>query len=185
MPIDAFLEIIDEENPVHGESDDEVFKAKKAIEVLSVSLEPVKATSVETPPEGEATRTKGVRSPLAAPRSFKLDITKEVDNASPNLFLAYCRFLTNADPAYCKPFDSMRLTLRKAAGPNALNYLVLEFSDVFVVSYKMKIGGSETVATEDVSFGFESCMMTYRIQTTTGRGHSPNIKTWNFANPPK
>src|SRR4051812_5728664 len=102
MPFDAYLELEKGGQPaVGGETLDAYFKSKKAVEVTSFKL-----TSQRDMTEGENSMALTEDQNL-----FVLSINKEVDNATPDLFLAYCMHASSRG----SNFDTMRLTVRKAA----------------------------------------------------------------------
>ena len=97
--------------------------------------------------------------------SLSFEISKDVDAASPLLFMHYCERAFNKSKAQPIPFA--RVTLRKSGGPNPLNYLVLEFSDVHVASYALDAAGSELPG-EKIAFTFKSCTLLYTPQSAAG-----------------
>src|SRR5262249_9226553 len=125
MAFDAFLELLTRGKPaVTGETLDEEFKPRKAMEIASFKLQ-----SQRDMTDGDASDGLTEGTTL-----FQLSVTKEVDNATPDLYLAYCKQASSREANY----DLMRLTVRKAAGATKFTYLVLQFANVFVKSWKLE-----------------------------------------------
>jgi len=96
---------------------------------------------------------------------------KRTDVASPKLFEACCNG-THIKEA--------TLTLRKAGGKEALNYLEYKFSDLFIdsVQWEGAQGGDETPM-EAVSFAFAKVQITYTEQTAQGAGSGKVMGSWD------
>jgi type VI secretion system secreted protein Hcp len=89
------------------------------------------------------------------------NITKKTDMSSPQLFQACC---------LGKHFPSATVTLHKAAGENPIDYLKLEFTDVFVTDMQWAgtSGMGDDVPEEHVAFTFGKVSMTYNTQKPDG-----------------
>jgi type VI protein secretion system component Hcp len=191
MALDAFLELIKNGQPVAGETLDKIFGAKKAIAISGFSMETKEkeiedtaGPQLDTAPTPIGQGTPSIR-PSSRPQSdapakkecpVSFSIDKEVDASSTELYLGYCR---NADQMTNPPYDTAKVTIRKAGGPNPLVYLVLEFSRVQISSYSVNTS-SDKPPKEKVKFTCRAVKMQYRPQkSTTGFG-SAKITGWDF-----
>ncbi len=151
--VDIFLKIDD----VKGESVDD--KHKDEIDVLAWSwgLNNSGTTHVEGG-EGKS--------------SVKdLSITKWIDKSTPALMLAT---LTG------KPFGNALLTVRKAGGKEALEYIKIEMKDILVTSTATGGSGGQDRLTENVTLNFASFRLTYTPQFPDGSADTPVAVEWNI-----
>jgi type VI protein secretion system component Hcp len=180
MAIDAFLEI----EGVKGESLDEYFRkqSKAVIEIHSFDLggtfvgethdkKTLKkmAKAGRTPQTGEGARsTKDI---------FSFSVSKHLDSASTDLLKNYAQTRSKS----LSPFKSAKVHLRKTGDKNFF-YLVLEFTEVYVVGYEMELDDPATnTPTESLQFCFSSCKITYRPQKQTGGRDAPiGPMGWDF-----
>src|SRR3954470_24086859 len=107
--IDAFLQPVamDGETPIiRGASLDAKFQKTKThpMEITNFSLESQRDLNSDSASDDEL---------------FTFSVTKEVDIATPELFLVFCNCATDQ----ANPLEMARVTLRKAAGKAPLNYL--------------------------------------------------------------
>lgn len=194
MAIDGFLELLrDDGEKVAGESLDRKFGKEHAIAILSFEM---KSTSSDRKKKKKDAKGKGgkkgsdtddddfddddvgsAKGKRTCPISFK--ISKEVDSSSPYLYLSYCTH-SDAEDSNDKPFKIARVTLRKAEGGQALEFLVLEFEQAFVTSYKVGTDESK-MPTESLSFTCKACKIKYRPQRMGGSNRD-NIAGWDFIN---
>ena len=180
MLIDAQLEIKDSEFPIKGESLDAVGRESDMIHIYSFDLAPQKKDSYGGDfDEEEEKKRKRKKKQRAGTHSFIASITKELDNSSPDLLWAYCRYI--ASPDKCKPLQSARVLVRKAGGDQALVFLEFVLRNLYVVSYKLKADDGAKPPKEDIEFGFEYCEMIYRSQNPDGTQRAPNSKAYDFA----
>lgn len=185
MSLDGFLELIKQGKPVEGESLDKIFSAKKAIAISSFDVWTLEneIEDEDGPDLSNAPTTgNGPLRPRGKPNTDEkkkcpifFKVTKEVDASSPELFLGYCR---HADLQISEAYDSAKVTIRKAGGPNPVVYLVMEFGKVYVCSYSVNTDESK-LPTETVSFSCRSAKMQYRPQKSKGFG-SARITGWDF-----
>jgi type VI protein secretion system component Hcp len=105
---------------------------------------------------------------------WSFEISKDVDNATPLLFKAYCEHAQEQDP---EPYTA-KLVLRKAGGKWSMNYLELTFYDVQVISFEIKSEGDK-LPKEKVAFSFRKCKFRYSAQKPDG-GARPNEKTFDW-----
>src|ERR1700683_3797612 len=128
MALDGFLELLKGKDAVEGETLDKTFgtKSRKAMSITSFKLSPQglpskkkkkghDATEHEEEHDDEhtqPTQPKGKHQKPKYPLAFT--VSKEIDSASTELFLAYCRHADDALPDNAKCFDLARVTLRKA-----------------------------------------------------------------------
>jgi type VI secretion system secreted protein Hcp len=155
MAYDAYLKI----DGIKGESKDA--KMKDQIDLYSFSWGASNPTTM-----GRGGGAAGGKVSLSS-----FNFLKKTDAASPKLFEACCNG-THIKEAV--------LTLRKAGGKEALNYLEYKFSDLFIdsVQWSGSAGGDET-PTESVSFAFAKVQITYTEQTAAGAGSGKVIGSWD------
>jgi type VI protein secretion system component Hcp len=201
MALDGFLELIRQGKPIQGETLDRIFTKKKASSIASFSMwgvdnevpeeeTPLADTSTTQPTsqpgQGSLTfqnKPGGGSTPLQAKKAEQkkypifFKVTKEIDLSSPELYLAYCK---NADLLTTQPFDTAKVTIRKAGGKNKLVYLVLEFSNVRVTAYSISAEGDK-LPIETVSFNCTAATLQYRSQKLKGLA-SAQIMGWDFEN---
>jgi len=89
------------------------------------------------------------------------NVTKKTDMSSPQLFQACC---------LGKHFPQARVILLKAAGEESIEYLTLEFEQVFVndMNWAGTSGVGDDVPEESVAFSFGKVVMTYTTQKEDG-----------------
>ena len=97
---------------------------------------------------------------------------KRSDAASPILFQACCKG---------DHFAKAAVTLNKAAGNTALDFLKYEFEEVYVdsVQWSGSSGGDDT-PTESLSFSFAKVSMTYTPQAKAGAKAGPAVGAWDL-----
>jgi type VI secretion system secreted protein Hcp len=145
MAFDAFLTV----EGVDSQSTRKGFESQ--IEITSFNWGVNNPTSVM---HGE-----GSGSGKASLTSF--NVSKKTDMSSPQLFQACC---------LGKHFPSALVTFHKAAGDEPIDYLKLEFTDVFVTDMQWAgtSGVGDDVPEENVSFTFGKVSMTYNTQKPDG-----------------
>lgn len=94
----------------------------------------------------------------------ELVVSKRVDTASTALMSA----LRNNEP-----LKKVVLTVRKAAGAQALEYFTITLERARVTSHRMSGAGSPEL-TEDVRFAFQKVMVEYRTQAGSGSNKGTN-----------
>lgn len=168
MAFDAFMWL---ENPsqapaIEGETQDSVYKANKAFEILSFSWGASNPSSV-------GSGTIGSGSGKVSLSSF--NVMKMTDNCSPSLFLACCNGGHYGDG---------HVVLRKAGGAQdktGLEYMKYDFKEVFVDSVQWSgSSGGDDRPMESVSFSFGACQVTYSPQAATGSEGTDNIVAWSL-----
>lgn len=100
-----------------------------------------------------------------------LSITKYVDAASVDLFLATCNG---------QHYDKMTLTVRKA-GTTPLEYLIITMEEVLVTSLSTGGSGGEDRLTENVSLNFAKVTVQYTPQKADGTKEPAKTQVWNIA----
>ena len=138
--VDMFLKL----DQVSGDSADA--KHAKEIDVLAWSWGA----------NGELHGAQRTASRSFCPQQFSL--TKFVDRATPVL-------LTKA--AVGESIANGKLTVRKAGG-EAIEYLVITFTDIRITSFSTGGSGGEDRLTENVTFNFGSATVTYTPQKPDG-----------------
>lgn len=155
MAVEMFLDL----DTVPGESQAKGFTNK--IDIFSFSLGASNPTSVST----------GTGSGAGKVDISSMSIQKVVDKASTKLFLGCCQGTH---------FTKGKLTVREAGGDSPVEYLVLDFTQVFVdsISWGGATGGDKP--SESVSFSFASIQMTYQEQQAAGSGQKAGQAGWNL-----
>jgi len=156
MAFDAFLNI----PGVEGESGRKGFE--KQIEISSFSLGASNPSSIGS--------GGGGGSGKASITSFNL--TKKSDIASPVLFQKCCAGAH---------FDKVTVTLNKSTGAAPLDFLVYEFSQVFIdsVHWSGANGGGDTPS-EQVSLSFGKMSVTYSAQNPDGTKGATKVGQWDL-----
>lgn len=155
MAVEMFLDI----DTVQGESQVKGFESK--IDIFSFSLGASNPTSVST----------GMGSGAGKVDISSMSIQKVVDKATTKLFLACCQG---------KHFTKGTLTVREAGGDSPVDYLVVDFTQVFVdsISWGGAAGGGKP--SESLSFSFASIKMTYQDQQSSGSGQKAGEAGWDL-----
>lgn len=102
-----------------------------------------------------------------------LSVTKYIDKASPNLIKFCCNggHITKAT-----------LTVRKAGGNEAVEYLIIEMEEVLVSSVGTGGSGGEDRLTENVTLNFAKFKLKYQPQDQTGaKKGGPIPAGWDIA----
>src|ERR1017187_10536732 len=143
-----------------GETSDNWFTKKKALEVLSLSFGVSQA-------ETSGSSSTGAGAGKAKFEEFTIE--KSVDLASVPLY--------NACTAGAH-FPSVMLAVRKAGGSNLL-YLQYIFRMVFVTNISWSGGGGEEGAKETVKFKFGAMGIQYISQLATGAEGTKMVGMWS------
>jgi len=156
MAFDAFIKI----PGIDGESGRKGFE--KQIGILSFSLGASNPSSIAAGGGGGAGK--------ASISAFNL--TKKSDLASPVLFQKCCAG---------QHFDKVVVTLNKATGKGPLDFLVYEFSQVFVdnIQWSGASGGNDTPV-ESVSLSFGKMSVTYNGQKPDGSKGDTKVGQWDL-----
>jgi type VI secretion system secreted protein Hcp len=157
MAFDAFLKI----DGVNGEATRKGFE--KQMEILSFSWGASNPSTVGAGGGGGGGGKVSVSS---------FNVMKKSDAASPILFQACCKG---------DHFAKAAVTLNKAAGSTALDFIKYEFEEVYVdsVQWSGSSGGDDT-PTESVSFSFGKVAITYTPQNKDGSKGSPAVGAWDL-----
>lgn len=145
MAFDAFLKLPN----VKGESTDKTHSGE--IEIYSFSWGASNPVHI-------GSGTGGMGAGKVSISSF--NVMKKSDSTSPLLFKACC---TGSH------YDTATVTLRKAGGSAALEYLTYLFTEVFVesIQWSGSSGGDDT-PTESLSLAFGKVEITYKTQDAKG-----------------
>jgi type VI secretion system secreted protein Hcp len=156
MAFDAFIKF----TGVDGESKRKGFE--KHIEIYSFSLGASNPTTIGAGGGGGAGKV--------SISSFNL--MKKSDITSPVLFQKCCMG---------EHFDKVTVTLNKAGGKEAVDFLKYEFEKVFVesIQWSGSSGGDDT-PTESVSLSFGKVVITYTAQDEKGAKGAVKTGQWNL-----
>jgi len=161
MAYDAFM-WLEGEPKAEGETQDKVYKDKKAFELYSFSWGASNPTTIGSASEGAGGGKVSISS---------FNIMKKTDKASPVLFYACCSG---------GHYDKAHVVLRKAGGEQ-IEYLQYDFEEVYVesVQWSGSAGGDDTPS-ESVSFAFGKCEIKYTPQTVKGQKATPIPASWDL-----
>jgi len=156
MPSDIFLKM----DPIKGESQDT--KHKDEIDIQNWSIGASQTGAFGSGGGGGAGKV-----------SFQdLHLTHYVDRASPDLMKA-C--------ATGQHFDKAVLTVRKAGGKDALEYLKITLKDVLVSSWQPGGSSHEELIPESITLNFRKIEYEYTVQTDKGGAGTSTTVTWDVA----
>ena len=157
MAFDAFLKI----DGVNGEATRKGFE--KQMEIQSFSWGASNPSTIGAGGGGGGGGKVSVSS---------FNVMKKSDSASPILFQACCKG---------DHFATAVVTLNKAAGAAALDFIKYEFEEVYVdsVQWSGASGGDDTPS-ESVSFSFGKVSITYTPQNKDGSKGSPAVGAWDL-----
>src|ERR1043166_320922 len=177
---DAYMELSDP--AVWGETYDAQYgmegRALGAFEIASFKFG-VSAAADDDDASGGKHKSAGKASGGKAAAAIKeptLDgftISKYIDKSSPDLFLACCKK---------NKIHWGIVSIRETGEVNRNPYLVIEFTDLHVVSLNWDInpGDPEGAATmETVEFTFKTVLIKYSRQDLTGEHRVVKMKGWN------
>jgi type VI protein secretion system component Hcp len=146
-----------------------------------------------TADEGEKDAFRKMPGELARAQFRVLKVEKQIDSATPDLFLAWCKRAK---------FDRAKIILRKSGGVHLplgpvsnmpLAFLELRFLNVFIEGLEWDLPGSEMLPRETVRFSCEAMEVSYipQLAPMVGDVANPlggmgnpfriNIKGWNIA----
>jgi len=100
-----------------------------------------------------------------------LSLTKYIDKSSPDLMLFCCN--GNHIP-------KVQLTVRKAGGDNALEYLIIKLEDVLIASVATGGSGGEDRLTESVHLNFRKVFVEYTEQNAKGGAADKPKMGWDI-----
>lgn len=165
MPFDTYLYIEGQSTSglkVEGETTDDTFKAKKAVEIYSFSFGASNPTTVGSASSGSG----GGRVSLSS-----FNFMKKTDKASSALFK------TCAEGSH---FPKMTVVLRKSGGKK-IEFIQYEFTQVFIdsIQWSGSTGGDDS-PTESVSASYGSFKLQYWEQQKDGaRNNTPHSAEWS------
>ncbi len=155
MAYDAFLDV----EGVEGESTRKGFEKK--IELLSFNLNVSNPTTIGS--GGGGGSGKASMAPVS--------LTKYTDAASPAIFQACCKGTH---------YPKAKITLHKAGGDEAVDYLVLEFEKCYISSYSQSgSSGGDDRSIDQIAMDFGKVTFTYTPQAETGSKGSPQVASWD------
>lgn len=98
-------------------------------------------------------------------------VSKFTDSASPKLFQACC------DGTH---FAKATLSIRKAGGKSAIDYITYKFTELFVTDFKWEVNHGEETPVENVHFSFASVEVTYTPQKPDGSKGAAIVAGWDL-----
>jgi type VI secretion system secreted protein Hcp len=139
-----------------------------------LELDGVEGESTRTGFEGQIELTSfsmGGHNPAASGKVnlTPFTFTKESDKSTPGIFNA---LVTG------KRFPKAKVTLHKAGGDEAVDFLVYEFEKVFIQDMSCS-GGLDADPVENVSMSYGKVTLTYTPMTGTGAKGSPMVMSWD------
>jgi len=171
MPFDAFMWLEGGQNgapDVVGETQDSVYKDKKAFEISSFSFGASNPSSIGSAGGGSGSGKVNLSS---------FSVSKITDGASASLWLTCCNG---------GHYDDGHVALRRAGGQadkTGTEYLLYDFKEVFVdhIQWSGSTGGDDRPM-ESVSFSFGAAQVTYKPQSAAGAEIEPIISKWSVVN---
>ena len=161
MAYDAFMWFKGGTPESKGETTDKVYKDKSAFEIYSFSWGASNPVTIGSQSGGGGGGKVNMSS---------FNIMKKFDSVSPTAFLNCCKGTH---------YDEAHVVLRKAGG-TAMEYLTLDFEEVFVESIQWSgSAGGDEVPTESVSFAFGKVDMKYTPQKGKGEAGTPVPASWD------
>ena len=162
MAYDAFMYFDD--GGVEGETADKTYKDKKAFEIYSFSWGMSNPVTIGS----QSTGTGGGKVSISS-----FSVMKKMDSSSHTL-MDMCATGTHAQKAH--------VVLRKAGG-TALEYLTIDFDEIFVESVQMSgSSGGDDTPTESVSFAFKKYNLSYQPQDEKGaKAGGAKTTSWNVS----
>jgi len=184
---DAYMELSDPN--VWGETYDSYFGmsgralgafeiSKFSFDIASKSDDTTDPTGKKTPANTPSTTMGRTTAAIAEPTIKTFSISKFIDKASPDLFLACCK-KTLIQWCIISIRETGELTTDKGVRKP---YLVIEFQNLHVASFKwdMSPGDSEEAPSQEtIDFDFETILIKYSRQDRTGEHVPVKIKGWN------
>lgn len=159
MAVDMFLKI----DTVSGETADTSKTQKDAIDIVNWNWGMTQTGTTHVGQGGGAGKVN----------VQDIHITKYTDKSSPVLMSACCTG---------KHFKNALLTVRKAGGADALEYIKLTLEDVMVTSVTTGgNSGSDERLTETVTLNFSRFKFEYHTQTATGGAGPGSSLGYNIA----
>lgn len=187
---DAFLELKGGKVPVVGETVDEEFGGTGAIELDSFGFGGIRNLARDFAPKDDAPGTTMQPSVWGwdddpddaegdAPKEVQhFSIEKPVDNASPNLFQAYCS--SSLAPPDRLSYTEAIVSLRKPIAQTPTVYIRMTFTNVYVTEYDFSTS-DEGPPIETITFSFRKVKFEYYPQTQTNTKGSAVTGEWDFA----
>lgn len=101
-----------------------------------------------------------------------LNLKKTLDRSTPNLMMA-CASGTH--------YPEARLVVRKAGGPNSLEYLVIVLKEIMVTSYDVRTDDNSDILYESLALNFSKVEVSYQPQKAEGGKDGGPVKFgWNI-----
>jgi type VI secretion system secreted protein Hcp len=160
MPFDAFLSFTGPPDPPKGETTDAKFLNQIAVKSYSYNVSNNSTVSSDKPGSGAG------KAAISG-----VNIQKNYDNSSPDLFQACC---------LGTHFASAQINVRKA-GEGQDPYIIIDLSEAFISSYSCN--GSEGAETpfEAIELTGKTIKLTYIPQKATGGAGVANIKGYDMS----
>ena len=171
MAVDAFLVLHDKDGtPIEGECTDDVFKG--SIEIGKFNFDAISGVEKHVRDSGALTRKLEVRSMAGGEESldsFTFSIEKQMDKASPVLFLNYCQSMSKrsegapfkkATVYICLPGIERKGKLEQTKEDVA--WVILEFTKLSINQYGIRLDTELNIPDENIMFFFETYKITYR-----------------------
>ena len=174
-----FLELTGPNGPVAGSCNDSQFKGKIELQSFTFTVAPVPRTRNQAP-GATANKKDGEESEKPEQRSDdSISMVKMMDASSAELLLQYCKHL-RPDPR-TQEFKQAVLTYRLSRGSTTLPLLVLTFTGLTLIDYKLQeITEETTQPTETVSFAYKTCTIQYTAPPASSSAAAPpRSVTWD------
>jgi type VI secretion system secreted protein Hcp len=178
---DTYMELSDP--AVWGETYDSQFGMDgRALGAFEVATFKIGVSAAADEDEDDGHKKKAAHKPhhgsksgasIKEPTLQNITISKFIDKASPDLFLACCKK---------NKIHWAIVSVRETGEENRNPYLVIEFRNLHVTSFSWDVnpGDPEAAATmETVEFDYETVLLKYSRQDLTGEHPVVKMKGWN------
>jgi type VI protein secretion system component Hcp len=194
VAIDVFLYLYKGDAVVKGGSTDAVFPNAIALKSFSMDAEATIDLDEQAAQQMES-RVDHLQMPFGGEQakpekpldSFSIEISKEFDRSSTELFKNYALVAQNpSNPdkvrfakaeVYCRIAGP---SIQPGMKPEQLCFLVYEFRNLHIYEYSLEIGEESSIPTEKCKFYFDKYRITYRQQMRTGKLGTPLSLGWDF-----
>jgi type VI protein secretion system component Hcp len=185
MAVDAFLILEDKDGtPIVGESTDAVFEG--SIEIGKFNFDAISGVEKHVRDSGALARKLEVRSMAGGEESldsFTFSIEKQLDKASPMLFLNYCQSMSKRSEG--APFKKATVYiclpgLERKGKKEDVAWVIIELTKLSINQYGIRLDTELNIPDENITFYFETYKITYRPQTSTGQLAKPRTLGFDF-----
>ena len=159
MAVNLFLKLSKSGAPIKGECQDAVFQGM-------IQLRSFQMSSLSLLARGPASGAPDADAADAGGDACSFTVKKLLDESSADLFLNYTQAQSPEKRKSCLLRGTVYVRSdgppAKGTSADAVSFLALEFSDVFVYDYSLEGNQEDPRPVEEVKFYFDKYKMTYR-----------------------